>query len=80
MNRSDVYLAIDKEREYQDKKWGDLDKRNSLGDFLVYLRHRLENATYSYHGPGNEGDCLKYIQQVAAVAVATLEKFGAPGR
>jgi hypothetical protein len=80
MERSQVYMAIDQERVYQDAKWGDLDSRNSLGDFLIYLGHRLDAARNHYHGPGNEHESLKYVQQVAAVAVAVLEKFGAPSR
>jgi hypothetical protein len=80
MERQDVYKTLDQERAYQGAKWGDLDSRNSLGDFLIYLNQRLQAAIVAYGGPGNEAASIRYVQQVGALAVAAMEKFGAPGR
>lgn len=37
MNRPDVFVALDGEREYQCKKWGDTDAHNNVGDFILYM-------------------------------------------
>lgn len=68
--------AMVDERFYQIHKWGDLDAKNSVGDFLQYMEQRLNAAKANYSGPGNEQQSLKYILQVATIALAAMEKFG----
>lgn len=80
MIRQDVYKAIDSERDYQNNKWGDLDSKNSLGDFLIYMEKALHNAKHSYFGQGTENISLHNVRQVVAIAVAAMEKFGVPSR
>lgn len=79
LSRKAVYYAIDVERKYQDDKWG-VDKEQSLPGFLVVLRQELEEAERGWaknlegrHAPLNE------IVQIAATAVACLEKYGTSG-
>lgn len=68
-----------KEREKQDQQWGE-QKPQSLPGFLVILRSELHEAEQGWvknvqgrHAPLNE------ILQIAAVAVACLEKYGVEG-
>lgn len=76
---SEVMDAIKKEREKQDQQWGE-QKPQSLPGFLVILRSELHEAEQGWvknvqgrHAPLNE------ILQIAAVAVACLEKYGVEG-
>lgn len=74
-----VFEAIVKERTRQDEKWGP-NKPQSLPGFLIILERELEEAKEAWaknitgdHAPLNE------IVQVAATAVACLEKYGVTG-
>lgn len=71
--RESVYTLIDGERHYQDQKWGDLDARNSVGDFLNYLGVELDNARKAYHGPDAPQAALEHVRKLAGVAVACME-------
>lgn len=77
--RREVYAAIDKERNHQDAKWGP-NKPQSLPGFLIVLEKELQEAKEAWvknvegdHAPLNE------IVQIAATAVACLEKYGVKG-
>ena len=78
--RGEVYEALDSEREYQIRKWGDLDDRNAIGDFLIYMERELQKARDSYYSPDEPRGVLDGIRKVTAIGVATLEKYGAPKR
>lgn len=74
-----VFEAISKERSRQDEKWGP-NKPQSLPGFLLVLEKELEEAKEAWvknvtgdHAPLNE------IVQIAATAVACLEKYGVTG-
>jgi hypothetical protein len=70
--------AIVKERLYQDRKYGTLHERGlSVGDYLVILRRELTEAEQAFvSAPLPESEALREILQVAAVAVAALERHG----
>jgi len=77
--RHQVYQAIDLERLRQDKKFGQ-DKQQSVAGFLLALESELQEAKEGWikgkidkHAPLNE------ILQIAAVAIACLEKYGVSG-
>lgn len=77
--RQQVYKAIDKERDHQDQKWG-ADKQQSLPGFLLVMQGELNEAIEGWqknktdrHAPLNE------VVQLAATAVACLEKYGTTG-
>jgi len=43
--RDKIFKEIDKEREYQDNKWGDeFDSKNTLNDWVTYINIYLSNA------------------------------------
>lgn len=78
-SRQEVYIAIDQERDYQDRKWG-IDKPQGLCGFFVALRHELNEAELAWVKGGEGRDsALHELRQVAALAVAALEKYGTEG-
>lgn len=78
--RDDVYLAISKERIYQDRKWG-VDKPQSVPGFLLIIRKELEEAETAWlkNVRGDRQTVLEEIVQVAATAAACLERYGVEG-
>lgn len=77
--RTKVYEALDGERQYQDAKWGE-GKPQSLPGFLLVMQAELDEAIEGWqknktgrHAPLNE------VVQLAATAVACLERYGTTG-
>jgi hypothetical protein len=82
MLRDTVYLLIDKEREHQDAKWGDIEAHPlTVGEWLLVLEAELDEAkrAWAKNTPPPHSD-LDEIRQIAAVAVACLEQHGCPPR
>jgi hypothetical protein len=79
-SRDDVYLAISKERIYQERKWG-VDRPQSLPGFILIMRKELEEVERAWNKNvrGDRQTCLEEIVQVAATAVACLERYGVEG-
>jgi hypothetical protein len=79
LTRSAVYDAINKERDFQDAKWGK-DKPLSLPGFIIALRSELEEVELGWlkNLPGKSAP-LNELVQVAALAVAALERYGVTG-
>jgi hypothetical protein len=79
VDRADIYAAIDAERAHQAAKYGPR-KEQSLPGFLLILRKELEEAELAWQ-KGGEGrnSAMAEVLQVAAVAVAALEKYGLTG-
>lgn len=73
MERSEVYKAIDTERDYQDKKWAEFsDSNNSWADWTIYIEQHLRKAKehiYDSHNP----KFLDEIRKIAALCVACAE-------
>jgi hypothetical protein len=76
-NRQDVYDAIDSERDYQIKKWGDLDQSNTVGDFICYMQNYLDRARKE-NNPAKPTESIRLIRQVTSLGVACMERHGAP--
>lgn len=72
-SRQEVFAAIDREREYQERKWK---RQHSLGAWLTVLRAELAEAEAVWVKCPEDGNVLCEILQVAAVAVAALEQHG----
>lgn len=72
-NRESIFAAINREREYQETKWG---RTHSVGAWLTVLRAELGEAEASWVKRPDDADALREILQVAAVAVACLEQNG----
>ncbi len=78
--REDVFLAISKERIYQDRKWG-VGKEQSVPGFLLIMKKEFEEAEKAWlkNVTGDRQTVLEEIVQVAATAVACLERYGTTG-
>lgn len=78
--RDEVFLAISKERIYQERKWG-VDKPQSVPGFILIMRKELEEVekAWSKNVRGDRQTVLEEIIQVAATAVACCERYGVEG-
>lgn len=77
MKRNDVFEAIIKERNRQNEKFGK-DKQQSLPGFIVILENEIAEAKHAWtkNITGKHQTPCEEILQVAATAVACLEKYG----
>lgn len=81
--RTEVYNAIDGEREYQDIRWNvsttTSEGTHSNVEFLVYIRDYVEEALHfcSRNGDPIANDfAKKNLRKIAALAVAAMEQNG----
>jgi hypothetical protein len=81
MDRKDVYAFIDKERTYQDAKWGTIQQHpHEVGSWLLIMDQLLADARQEWtRGPGDYG-ALDELRKVVAVGVACMEQHGAVQR
>ena len=71
--RSNVYVEIHNERDYQDGKWGiENDNQNTPNDWIAYITAWAGKA-YSF--PSNPENFRKNMVKVAAIAVAAIEAY-----
>lgn len=81
--RAKVYTAIDSERDYQDKKWGEMDAANPLtvGEFVLLLEQYAAEAraVWSREFKPNT-ETVDIVRKVAGIAVNCMEQHGAPHR
>ena len=79
MNRTDIFNAINIERANQDIKWGP-DKPQSLPGYILCLESELEEIKRGWvkNLPGKSAP-LNEMVQLAALAVACLERYGTTG-
>ncbi len=73
--QDDIFQAILKERNYQDEKWGWLDKRSVQG-WLLVMESELNEAKEAWVKTGLDELALREILQTIAVGVACLEEHG----
>lgn len=67
-----VYAAIDRERDYQNRKWGD--KPHTVGEWLLIMEAELEEAKRAWTKGDGDSDAKRELLQVIAVGVAALEQ------
>jgi hypothetical protein len=83
MTRAEVYALIDGERAYQDRKWGGMehDERHTYFDWFRFIQDRTRKVLLT---PASSDlareDALDKLREIAALATAALELFGAPER
>jgi hypothetical protein len=69
--RSNIFVEISNERDYQDGKWGkENDDRNTPNDWIAYITAWTGKA-YKY--PSCKDNFRKNMVKVAAIAVAAVE-------
>jgi hypothetical protein len=71
----EVFAAIEAERQYQEDTWGDLDKRNNVGDFILYMQRYLKEAAVA-NNPDQPEKSLDAIRKVVTIGVAAMERHG----
>ncbi len=82
--RPDIFDAIRKEREYQDKKWAEFEQRvpdrdKAIADWLLYMEYQVKEAKDRLYAIDHEG-AMHEVRKIAALAVACMEYNGAPER
>lgn len=83
MSRDEIYQAIDRERDYQDEKWGTLEEHNhTLEEWCDILYQRVDKAWRNCRTPNttNPKQALHEILTVASVAIACMEQHGVSER
>ena len=76
--RAEAFDAINSERDYQARKWGEVD--HEVDAFAAYVQ---EYTNQLMHVVGTTSDTtakLAAMRKVAALAVACMEQHGAPKR
>lgn len=76
--RQEVYAAIDSERTYQQKKWGD--HQHEVGAYLTMLREYVSKADRAWTDNVGDAAALEMVRKVAGIAVRCMEDHGAPLR
>lgn len=87
IQRSEVYAAIDGERDYQDAQKGNAARHEGaptiqpVGEVLTYVRKCLRDAEEAaYRGATGAKDALPFVRKIAALSVYCMENHGAPKR
>lgn len=76
IDRSTVYVGIEAERNYQDNKWGPIEKKyHSIPSWLLIMKKELIEAEDAWMKHG-DSEALLEILQVIATGVACLEQHG----
>ena len=83
-SRATVYLAIDSEREYQDKRWLGPDRDHfadhTVDEFILYISGYTNDLVHLGSHVDQKEEKLNFIRKVGALCVAAMEQHGAPYR
>lgn len=72
-----AFTAIDRERAFQESKWGTIaDHPHDVGGYLTIMRKELREAEDAWCTSHGDENALREILQVIAVGVACLEQHG----
>lgn len=75
--RLDIFAAVAREREYQDKKWGCVEAHpHTVGEWLLIMEAELNEAKQAWCKNGGDISALEEMLQVVAVGVAAMEQHG----
>jgi hypothetical protein len=83
--RSEVYAAVDSERDYQDAGRGNAKRHEGApalmpGEVILAMEKCLNDAKEAWYKPDGATACLPYIRKVTALGVQAMERYGAPKR
>lgn len=84
-SRTEVYAAIDGERDYQDAGRGNARRHENRpamtpGEIILCMQHCLVAARTAWYAPDGGTACLEHIRKVTALGVQAMELYGAPPR
>jgi hypothetical protein len=75
--REAVYLATDKERDFQDQKWGPIeDHPHEMGSWILIMESLLADARKAWQSVNGDAKAAEELRKVIAVGVACLEQHG----
>ncbi len=77
--RSEVYKAIDSERDYQDQLWRRTEAK-PVGEYLVLLHTYTLKAMTAWSDSVGDEAALEMVRKVAGIATRCMEENGAPLR
>ena len=85
--RQAAYEAIDSERVYQDKKWGDTasggrpgNGERSVDEFALYIAGYTSDLTHCASHYLDQSPKLAIMRKIAGLCVACFEQHGCPHR
>ena len=83
--RSEVYVAIDSERDYQERLWGPTETKglHSISEFLLYMQDYLAEAAHIVSREGKKTaypKALEVVRKITTMGVSCMEQHGAPLR
>ena len=84
MNRKDVYLAINAEREYQNKETENADRPDMIEDFnmgtalhaINVILKKADDIWYTESPENNYEGTMNMLRKIAGVCVKMGEKYG----
>ena len=75
--RAEIFDAIDRERSYQDQKWGTLVQHpHQLDEWIGIMARKLREARRAWAKEPSVNPAKAELLQVIAVGVAALEQHG----
>lgn len=75
--RADVYTAIDRERAYQTRKWGSIQRHpHELAGYTTLMQVKLRKVEDAWAGARDDSAALRELLKVVALGVACLEQHG----
>lgn len=85
ISRSEVYSAIDTERDYQEQGKGNALRHEYMpqmtpGEFLLCMEKVLKDGVDTWYKPDGGKNCLDFVRKVSALGVQCMEAYGAPKR
>ena len=85
IDRKQVYVVIDGERDYQISGIGNSKRHEGQpamtpGEYILCMEKLLSDARNEWYKPDGGKNCLPSIRKVTALGVACMELHGAPSR
>ena len=85
IERARVYAAIDGERDYQERRWGNAPSggKHPVTEYLAYMQDYLTEALHQVArnaDPEAAEMALHTVRKITAMGVACMEQNGAPER
>lgn len=81
VTRQQVYVALDSERNYQDRKWSDQQEvAPGIDAFAAYVQGYTNELIHSCSHTSSIEERLNFFRKVGALCVACMEAHGAPLR
>lgn len=87
MTRTEVFKALDTERDYQLRRWGYRqgdstmkEATHSVGEFLVYMQDYLTEAFHEASRAPGDATAIEVMRKVVALGIACFEQNGVPVR